>query len=225
MFLIGQAEYLRSCECMGSCLAIERSMKSRTFECGPSPCGTCTSTWCIDFISVSRPFQFFTTLLVILNPNGRMPKKKGGGGSHNLLLSIRYHRLSGQKSVQGTPIIIHCAEQRDVKSEFVALWSPFQLHLSSLFHYRNLTPQVQRAWPENSPRQSSWLKDVTLGCEMDVLLLFFWGGAVEYNLMTFSLVNLTLVLVFPALLSSVSHMANSPPITFTLAHSQIRWTT
>ena len=43
--------------------------------------------------------------------------------------------------------------------------------------------------------------------------------------MTFSLVNLTLVLVFPALLSSVSHMANSPPITFTLAHSQIRWTT
>ena len=57
---------------------------------------------------------------------------------------------------------------------------------------------------------------------MDVLLLFFWGGAVEYNLMTFSLVNLTLVLVFPALLSSVSHMANSPPITFTLAHSQIR---
>ena len=183
MFLIGQAEYLRSCECMGSCLAIERSMKSRTFECGPSPCGTCTSTWCIDFISVSRPFQFFTTLLVILNPNGRMPKKKGGGGSHNLLLSIRYHRLSGQKSVQGTPIIIHCAEQRDVKSEFVALWSPFQLHLSSLFHYRNLTPQVQRAWPENSPRQSSWLKDVTLGCEMDVLLLFFWGGGcwIQFN--------------------------------------------
>ena len=151
-------------------------------------------------------------------------KKRWGRLSQSVAVYIRYHRLSGQKSVQGTPIIIHCAEQRDVRSEFAAFWSPFQLHLSSVFHYRNLTPQVQRAWPENSPRQSSWLKDVTLGCEMDVLLLFFFGGCwIQFN--DFLLVNLTLVLVFPALLSSVSHMANSPPITFTLAHSQIRWTT
>ena len=41
-FLTGQAEYSRSCERLGSCLATERSMmKSSTlfheFECGPLP--------------------------------------------------------------------------------------------------------------------------------------------------------------------------------------------
>ena len=113
-------------------------------------------------------------------------KKRWGRLSQSVAVYIRYHRLSGQKSVQGTPIIIHCAEQRDVRSEFAAFWSPFQLHLSSVFHYRNLTPQVQRAWPENSPRQSSWLKDVTLGCELNELIflfiiIIFLGCWIQFN--------------------------------------------
>ena len=41
-FLTGQAEYSRSCECLGSCLVTERSMMKSSmlfhvFECGPIP--------------------------------------------------------------------------------------------------------------------------------------------------------------------------------------------
>ena len=121
-------------------------------------------------------FFFFLHSSIWIQYNQKSGEKlERPGNTYEVNASGRHevdvHVLQGEG-----PHIIHCAEQRDVKSEFAALWSPFQLHLSSVFHYRNLTPQVQRAWPENSPRQSSWLKDVTLGCEMDVLLLFFWGG-------------------------------------------------
>ena len=38
-FLTGEAEYSRSCERLGSCLAIERSMMKlfHVFQCGPLP--------------------------------------------------------------------------------------------------------------------------------------------------------------------------------------------
>ena len=117
MFLDGQAEYLWSCEHMGSCLAIERSMKSRTlFECGPSPCRTSTSyVYLMHWLHKS--FQAFP---VFHHSSGyteckweNTKKKRQGRLSQSAAVCIRYHRISGQKSVQGTPTI-RCAEQRDV---------------------------------------------------------------------------------------------------------------
>ena len=63
-FLTGQAEYSRSCERLGSCLVIERSMmKSSTLflNADPSlPTSTSRPPDVIHVIGVPRPSPFFT---------------------------------------------------------------------------------------------------------------------------------------------------------------------
>ena len=86
-FLTGQAEYSRSCECLGSCLAMERSMmKSSTlfhvFDGGPlPPTSTSRPPDIIHVIGVPRPSPgFFLRSSVAVHYTERKPKNENGGG-------------------------------------------------------------------------------------------------------------------------------------------------
>jgi len=76
-FLTGEAEYLWSCERLGSCLKVERSMiKSSTlfhvFECGPLPPYVhLASTWRHSCDRCSQAFPVFHALLVPCIANQR----------------------------------------------------------------------------------------------------------------------------------------------------------
>ena len=100
-FLTGQAEYSRSRERLGSCLASERSMmKSSTlfheFECGPLPpyvhlTSTSRPPDVIHVVSVPRPSPFFAALpppCIILNANRRT--KNGVGLGTRLQPDLEY---------------------------------------------------------------------------------------------------------------------------------------
>ena len=110
-FHTGEAEYSRSCECLGSCLVTECSkMKSsmllHVFEYGPLPRSVhVVSTWHHSHDKYSQAFPVFATLLlpcIILNANwttkmGR-PGNEGTGYIRQIISNI-FALLSSVSSV------------------------------------------------------------------------------------------------------------------------------